>query len=253
MAELGGSGRSLPGEEAVGGFRAAYRWASASTVSKGLFDFRGSSTLGGHRWVRARVATVHRVAVQQQPAHRAGTSRPGCAGAGQRRHRPAAHHPAQDRAAPGGGAGVVGEYDPTGDAEPDFTCAAYVFAFWRLCQQHTSTDRGLGGEGSTVASVGDRADRQRALDQVRVINLRRRGSIAGAGAGHRGLQHRFPVRMHKVRQYYPSLDAQGHLAGPVHQRPRRRAPAHRRQSPRHPIAATQPARSSPAPSCIDGG
>ena len=108
---------------------------------------------------------------------------------------------------PGGGAGVVGEYDPTGDAEPDFTCAAYVFAFWRLCQQHTTTDRGLGGEGSTVASVGDRPDRQRALDEVRVINLRRRGSIAGAGAGHRGLQHRFPVRMHKVRQYYPSLDA----------------------------------------------
>jgi hypothetical protein len=29
----------------------------------------------------------------------------------------------------------------------------------------------------------------------------------GAGAGHRGLQHRFPVRRHKVRQYYPSLDA----------------------------------------------
>ena len=47
---------------------------------------------------------------------------------------------------------------------------------------------------------------QRSLDDVRVIDLRRRAHTAGAGAGHRGLQHRFPVRMHKVRQYYPSLN-----------------------------------------------
>jgi hypothetical protein len=36
--------------------------------------------------------------------------------------------------------GVIGGYDPDRDAEPDFSCAAYVFAFWRLCQQHTATN-----------------------------------------------------------------------------------------------------------------
>jgi hypothetical protein len=95
---------------------------------------------------------------------------------------------------------------PDSDAEPDFSCAAYVFALWRLCQQHTTTDRGLGAEGSAMDAGRGQPNRQRSLDDVRVIDLRRRAPTAGAGAGHRGLQHRFPVRMHKVRQYYPSLN-----------------------------------------------
>ena len=148
----------------------------------------------------------------------------------------------------GGGGVVVGEYDPDNGVEPDFTCAAYVFAFWRLCQQHTTTDRGLGAEGSTAASGGGRPHRQRALDEARVIDLRRRGSTAGAGAGHCGLQHRFPVRMHKVRQYYPSLHAHKVIwRGPYIKGPDGAPTAHRRQSPRHPVTAIVTTRPSPLP------
>ena len=78
---------------------------------------------------------------------------------------------------------AVGEYDPDSDAEPDFSCAAYVFAFWRLCQQHTTTDRGLGAEGSAMDAGRGQPNRQRSLNDVRVIDLRRRAPTAGAVLG----------------------------------------------------------------------
>jgi hypothetical protein len=87
--------------------------------------------------------------------------------------------------------GVIGEYDPDRDAETDFSCAAYVFAFWRLCQQHTATNAALPAAGSTAASPDGWPCLQRSLDEVGVIDLRRRATTIGAaadGAGGRCLQ-----------------------------------------------------------------
>ena len=104
--------------------------------------------------------------------------------------------------------GEVGQYDPDGDTEPEFLLTAYTFAFWRLCQQpitHTTLPpwRNLrSGPPACRIAIGG-------LDRVRVIQLRTRehsSGAAGATAGRRcPPRHRFPLRMHKVHQYYPSL------------------------------------------------
>jgi hypothetical protein len=47
---------------------------------------------------------------------------------------------------------------------------------------------------------------ERPLDRVRVIRLRANRISSHDGTGGSRYQHRWPVRMHKVRQFYPSLN-----------------------------------------------
>jgi hypothetical protein len=112
--------------------------------------------------------------------------------------------------------GDVGEYDPQRDTESflPFSLPAYAFAFWRLCRQpltitswHDLLDSARRDDPQREAERRHRPD---VLNRVRVVHLRPPPN-AGAGTAEdrqRGSQqryhHRWPVRMHKVRQYYPS-------------------------------------------------
>jgi hypothetical protein len=117
-----------------------------------------------------------------------------------------------------GGSAESAEYDPARDADAAFSLAAYAFAFWRLCRQPITVTAHLDGRppdprerraGGTDSGEGELGP----VDRVRVVQLRSShtppapGDRAGegqAGAGGPRYHHRFPVRMHKVRQYYPS-------------------------------------------------
>ena len=97
----------------------------------------------------------------------------------------------------------MAEYDPQQDT--GFSLAAYAFAFWRLCRQPiTTTSRHL---HATAGPGDDRSDPHRLppLDRVRIVRLRPApAGPAHAGPDGRGYHHRWPVRVHKVRQFYPS-------------------------------------------------
>lgn len=98
-------------------------------------------------------------------------------------------------------------YDPAGTAAVTFSVSVYLFAFWRLCPQRVT--------GTTVHDVARAPRRSHAdtpapgpgpVDHVRVVHLRPGAVVDPAGANESGsrYQHRWPVRMHKVRQWYPS-------------------------------------------------
>jgi hypothetical protein len=99
---------------------------------------------------------------------------------------------------------LAGEY-ASGAAvqDPEATLAARIlYAFWRLCDQRiaTQTKPVRQTAGPAAARGGSPAD-------VRVVALRRM-SPSGGSAGQDGAhqwQHHWIVRMHKVRQWYPSL------------------------------------------------
>ena len=89
------------------------------------------------------------------------------------------------------------------DEDPDGTFASrFLYAFWRLCQQEIALpERREPNHSSQViaARAGVAAD-------VRVVTLRRRSSARPAGqAGPHEWHHQWPVRMHPVHQYFPSL------------------------------------------------
>ncbi|MEU6239261.1 hypothetical protein [Kitasatospora sp. NPDC047058] len=91
------------------------------------------------------------------------------------------------------------------DPTQDFV-RRYMFAFWRLAaQKSTEVSVHRPEPATTVPRQGQRV-RPSAVPDVRVVHLAARPGDAkdGDGAGHRMYQHRFPVRMHKVRQWYPS-------------------------------------------------
>ncbi|MCO1659189.1 hypothetical protein KDL28_29370 [Pseudonocardia sp. S2-4] len=107
-----------------------------------------------------------------------------------------------------------GEYDPQRDTE--FSLAAYAFAFWRLCRQpltttswHTLTHH-PGHDEPAAGTAGRR--RPEGLDRVRIVHLRPppardpddTDDVDGSVGAQRRYHHRWPVRMHKVRQFYPS-------------------------------------------------
>lgn len=94
--------------------------------------------------------------------------------------------------------GVDAEYaggildDPTMDLP-----LRYMFAFWRLCNQQISVVRRHADERN-----GQPRGR---LDDVRVVRLRAwTPEDQSTGGGERVYKHRWVVRMHKVRQWYPS-------------------------------------------------
>jgi hypothetical protein len=100
------------------------------------------------------------------------------------------------------------EYDPARDV--DFRVGAYAFAFWRLCSQTTTDTRHHDDQPFTrpAPASGPTTGPVEPVDRVRVVHLRAHPATGGdtpADAQARRYHHRFPVRMHKVRQYYPSL------------------------------------------------
>ena len=102
------------------------------------------------------------------------------------------------------------EYDPAA-VDTDFGLGAYAFAFWRLCRQPISTVDHIAADVGVIDRSGrrDEAGRAAPLDRVRVVQLRAPlhpdAPRDGAAAHGPRYHHRWPVRMHKVRQYYPSL------------------------------------------------
>ena len=98
---------------------------------------------------------------------------------------------------------VIGEYTPGEQIEDrdDTFMPRFLYAFWRLCQQQIATvDTAQAGHSAQVA-----ASRAGVSPDVRIVRLRRTSSPAEGGHAGRDWQHRWVVRMHKVRQWYPSL------------------------------------------------
>jgi hypothetical protein len=97
----------------------------------------------------------------------------------------------------------VGEYDPQRDT--DFSVAAYAFAFWSWAAPISETAR-LGSDvherRACARSDGSGSHRSAPVDRVRVVRLRphaQNRESAGSGSSRR-YHHRWPVRMHMVRQ-----------------------------------------------------
>jgi hypothetical protein len=90
------------------------------------------------------------------------------------------------------------------DQDPDGTFGSrFLYAFWRLCEQQIGAVQAAPSGHSaqvTAARAGVNPD-------VRVVALRRAGSSGRVAdqAGPHQWHHHWVVRMHKVRQWYPSL------------------------------------------------
>ena len=94
------------------------------------------------------------------------------------------------------------------DSYDDFA-QRYLFAFWRLAALGTTTSTPLAAPGGPVPQPRRAEDGE---PDVRVIRLTAPARSTQAGdqeadktAGSRVYHHRWPVRMHKGRQWYPSL------------------------------------------------
>jgi hypothetical protein len=98
---------------------------------------------------------------------------------------------------------VVGEYvsgAQVDDADDTFA-ARFLYAFWRLCEQRiAATDQAGVNHSARVL-----AERAGVSPDVRIVRLRRiEQAAAGPGQPGREWHHRWVVRMHKVRQWYPN-------------------------------------------------
>lgn len=100
---------------------------------------------------------------------------------------------------------VMGEYTPGSEIDdPDDTFAArFLYAFWRLCEQRIAvTEHADVGHAARVT-----AERAGVSPEVRVVQLRTASTSDTPAADPAAVdrwQHRWVVRMHKVRQWYPS-------------------------------------------------
>lgn len=101
---------------------------------------------------------------------------------------------------------VTGEYasGATLDQDPEGTLGSrFLYAFWRLCEQQiAAVQTAQPGHSAQVTAA-----RAAVPPDVRVVALRRADS-PGRAAGQAGphqWNHHWLVRMHKVRQWYPSL------------------------------------------------
>ena len=98
---------------------------------------------------------------------------------------------------------VLGEYTPGGQLDdPDDSFAArLLYAFWRLCEQRIAQVSAAGANHSATLL----AERAGVSSDVRIVELRSvRSGVGDADVGGREWHHRWPVRMHRVRQWYPS-------------------------------------------------
>ena len=90
------------------------------------------------------------------------------------------------------------------DEDPDGTLGSrFLYAFWRLCEQQIGAVQAAPARHSAQVT-GTRAGLN---PDVRVVALRRAGSSGRPAAQTDPHQwhHHWVVRMHKVRQWYPSL------------------------------------------------
>lgn len=97
---------------------------------------------------------------------------------------------------------VVGEYRPGDeihDSDDTFT-VSFLYAFWRLCEQRiaVTTDAPVGHAAHVLA------ERAGVSPEVRVVQLRQTSATKSGERLNREWKHRWPVRIHKVRQWYPS-------------------------------------------------
>lgn len=112
----------------------------------------------------------------------------------------ARRNPAADQTEPAGeyASGAILDEDQDGTLGSRF-----LYAFWRLCEQKTAAVHAA----RTGHSAQVTAARAAVPPDVRVVALRRAGSPSTAASPAEAHQwrHHWVVRMHKVRQGYPSL------------------------------------------------
>ncbi|WP_051717795.1 hypothetical protein [Streptomyces megasporus] len=99
--------------------------------------------------------------------------------------------------------------EPIEDPYNDFA-ERYLFAFWRLAAQGVTTATGATPPGTSDRHrpAAENPTRDQAPGAIRLIDLRRtsdRAARTGQPPGPSRYHHRWPVRMHKVNQWYPSL------------------------------------------------
>lgn len=99
---------------------------------------------------------------------------------------------------------VVGEYTPGQEIanDDDLFGVKFLFAFWRLAEQHISVPERAPVNHSAQAT----ANRAGIPADVRVVRLRRTDEHRATEESTDAVnwKHRWPVRMHKVWQWYPS-------------------------------------------------
>src|SRR5205085_2723589 len=100
---------------------------------------------------------------------------------------------------------IVGEYEPGAiveDSDASFHLR-FLAAFWRLCDQRIAEH----DAAPLTHSAKVAAQHTGAPPDVRVVQVRSPEQPAqrAAGDNDKTWQHRWIVRMHKVRQWYPSL------------------------------------------------
>ena len=96
---------------------------------------------------------------------------------------------------------VFGDYTPNSIIDDDDTFAVrFLYAFWRLCEQRIGDVVAVENYPTDVRA----AERAGVAPDVRVVQLRRAESSRDGAGGDRNWNHRWVVRMHKVRQWYPS-------------------------------------------------
>lgn len=95
------------------------------------------------------------------------------------------------------------EYAPGSEiVDHDGTFARrFLYAFFRLCDQHIAVDH----PAEVTHSARATAQRAGTSPDVRVVQLRPSNTrLTAAGQAPRSWNHRWIVRMHKVRQWYPT-------------------------------------------------
>jgi hypothetical protein len=89
--------------------------------------------------------------------------------------------------------------DEIDDAD-DLFSVRFLYAFWRLCGQQIAQI----SQDAPTPSAQSRADRAGVSPEVRVVTIRPSRRSESTEPATRDWQHRWVVRMHKVRQWYPS-------------------------------------------------
>lgn len=89
--------------------------------------------------------------------------------------------------------------DEINDAD-DLFSFRFLYAFWRLCGQQIAQI----SQDAPTPSAQQRADRAGVSSDVRVVTTRPSRRSESSEPASTDWQHRWVVRMHKVRQWYPS-------------------------------------------------
>ena len=97
---------------------------------------------------------------------------------------------------------VIGEYAAGSQVEDhdDTFMPRFLYAFWRLCEQRIATT----DQAEVNHSARVLAERANVSPEVRIVRLRLAEQSGEPGHPGREWHHRWVVRMHKVRQWYPS-------------------------------------------------